>query len=156
MLKLKVAALSITNLTDARYFAAYGVDFLGFVLDPEDGEFIGFDRIKEIVEWVEGPKILAQVKTEMGVDAFQDVLKLDGIMLPKCILIDDQRIDVFNFEEGENSNNCFLDNFESIEDIQFLIEQGKDIGIIVRGGDENKVGLKSYEGLDEIFELLLD
>ena len=32
MLKTKVKASSITNLTDARYFAAWGVNWLGFDL----------------------------------------------------------------------------------------------------------------------------
>ena len=32
----------------------------------------------------------------------------------------------------------------------------KNFGIVVQGGEEEKVGLKSYEELDEIYELLLE
>ncbi len=54
MLKTRVKVGSITNLSDARYCAGMGVDWLGFpgALDPK--------KVREITEWVSGPEIVAE------------------------------------------------------------------------------------------------
>ena len=56
MLKAKIKISQITNLTDARYFAAWGVDFLGFDINPESEHFSSPSIVAEISEWVEGPE----------------------------------------------------------------------------------------------------
>ena len=56
-LKTKVIA-KINSLTEARYFAAMGVDWLSFYLDPVFPNNIELDVAKDIIEWVQGPKIL--------------------------------------------------------------------------------------------------
>jgi len=61
MPKIKIKASSITNLTDARYFAAMLVDYLGFQLDLSHDERINSEEFHGIKAWVEGPKIVAQV-----------------------------------------------------------------------------------------------
>ena len=40
MLKKRVKAGSVTHLTDARYFAAWDVEFIGFCFDPESSDYI--------------------------------------------------------------------------------------------------------------------
>jgi len=155
MLELKIAVYSIKNLTDARYFAAYGVDYLGFDLNPESGDFLGFDKIKEIVEWVEGPKTLGQLSDVDGARLFDEVLQLDAVSDGKKIVHGNVEYPVLDFKEGGFTRGAFIDGFDGIEDIQFIIEQGLDLGLILRGGEEAKVGVKSYEELDEIFELLM-
>lgn len=156
MLKLKIAVLSINNLTDARYFAAYGVDYLGFELNPENSDFLGFDKIKEIVEWVEGPKTLGQLADISGAKLFDEVLHLDAVSDSKSIKEGEEEYSIINFSEGGFTKGAFIDGFDGVEDIQFIMEQGLDLGLILRGGDETKVGVKSYEELDEIFDLLLE
>ncbi len=51
MLRTKVKASSVSNLTDARYFAAWEVDWMGFNLEP------GADpaQVVAIKEWIDGP-----------------------------------------------------------------------------------------------------
>jgi len=71
MLKTKVIASHVTNLTDARYFAARGVDFLLFDLDD-----ITIDAAVEIKEWVEGPEILVLVSSDKTGDIDEAVLRL--------------------------------------------------------------------------------
>jgi len=67
MPKIKIKASSITNLTDARYFAAMLVDYLEFQLDLSHDERISPEEFHGIKAWVEGPKIVAQVgKTPAG------------------------------------------------------------------------------------------
>ncbi len=64
MLKTKVKASSITNLTDARYFAAMGVEWLGFNLNSKEADVISTENFKEMEEWVEGVQIVAEYGDE--------------------------------------------------------------------------------------------
>lgn len=53
-LKLKICG--ITRLEDARYCAAAGADYLGFVQHPESPRYIDPSAAKEIIDWVYGPE----------------------------------------------------------------------------------------------------
>ncbi len=55
-----IKAGSINNLSDARYFAAFGVAWMGFCLDPESKHFIAPAKAKEIAGWLSGPKIIGE------------------------------------------------------------------------------------------------
>lgn len=55
-----IKASRITNLTDARYFAAKEVDFLGFNLEEGTEGYLDPMYMKAIREWVEGPKIVGE------------------------------------------------------------------------------------------------
>ncbi|HAI56952.1 MAG TPA: hypothetical protein DCM04_03365, partial [Saprospirales bacterium] len=57
MLKTKIIAADLQNLTDARYFAAWLVDYMSFNLSEESANL---SKIKEIMDWVEGPIFSAQ------------------------------------------------------------------------------------------------
>lgn len=52
----KVKICGITRLEDARYAAARGADFLGFVQHAESPRFVAPARAREIVGWVVGPE----------------------------------------------------------------------------------------------------
>lgn len=70
----KIYASSISNLTDARYFSAMGVDYMGFDLD------VMMDRpshLKEMISWIEGPIIVGETNT-YNADGLKD-LKTIGI-----------------------------------------------------------------------------
>lgn len=53
-------ASRIANLTDARYFAAQGVHYLGFCLEEGNAHFIEPSAMRAIREWVEGPRIVGE------------------------------------------------------------------------------------------------
>jgi phosphoribosylanthranilate isomerase len=57
-LKTKVKAGNITNLSDARYCAGMGVDWLGFPIDSIDAKTFG-----EITGWVTGPQFILELST---------------------------------------------------------------------------------------------
>ncbi len=66
----KVKAGGVTNLTDARYFNALGVDWIGFNLDVLSDDSISLKDAKAIKEWLFEPKIVVecghhQDKTEL-------------------------------------------------------------------------------------------
>ena len=77
MLKTKVKASSITNLTDARYFAAWEVEWLGFNLDPLSENYIDPASMKAIKEWVDGVKIVGEFSSPSTQDIPEAVQLLD-------------------------------------------------------------------------------
>ena len=112
MLKPKVYAAEVTNLTDARYFAAMGVDYLGFCCNEDHPSYIRTERIKEIMEWVEGPQAVLEFLLPTSFEEIQG--KLDEIPLNTLHL---------GLESGLNKmNDCKI-----FQDIIL----GKDIGIIL-------------------------
>jgi len=81
-----IKATRITNLTDARYFAAQAVRFLGFNLEEGTEGYLDPMYMRAIREWVEGPvivgefssspvEIVREAATFFGLDAVQ--LKAD-------------------------------------------------------------------------------
>ncbi len=58
MLKTKVKAGNITNLSDARYCAGMGVDWLGFPAESVDTK-----TFTEITGWVTGPEFVLEINT---------------------------------------------------------------------------------------------
>lgn len=56
-----VKASTITNLSDARYFAAqFTVEWMGFCLDEGNPDYMPVHVVKALSEWVEGPKITGE------------------------------------------------------------------------------------------------
>jgi len=60
-LKTLVKVGSVTNLTDARYCAGMGVDFLGFRTVQGQENFISPKQYQEIRGWVSGPQFVAEI-----------------------------------------------------------------------------------------------
>lgn len=79
---VKVKAGKVRNLTDARYFSAQGVDWLGFDLDQMAEGALTLMQFQEIIGWVEGPGMVAEfgfiepdilqpILTEIEIDCLQ-------------------------------------------------------------------------------------
>lgn len=58
--RIILKAGAVTNLTDARFFAAYGVDYIGFCFDPQDPSYISPEQAMAIAGWISGPRIVAE------------------------------------------------------------------------------------------------
>ena len=52
----KVKAGSVSSLSDARYFAGMGADWLGFDVNPTSNSFVSVELYKNLEGWVSGPK----------------------------------------------------------------------------------------------------
>ncbi len=68
MLKTLVKASNITNLTDARYFSALEVEWLGYHLEKGAETYIEPQNIIAIKEWVEGPKTVGEFGLQSKAD----------------------------------------------------------------------------------------
>ncbi|MCB0633063.1 MAG: hypothetical protein R2824_16575 [Saprospiraceae bacterium] len=83
MLKSKVKVGAITNLTDARYFAAREVEWLGFDCSIGSETYVSPQQILAIREWVDGVKITGEFNIEPleTIQAAIAELQLDAVQL---------------------------------------------------------------------------
>ncbi len=189
-LKTKVIAAEVSNLTDARYFAAWGVDYMSYSIDESIEGFIGLDGIKEIIDWVEGPinlGYLSGLNIPVNIVDLYTQLKLKGVVCnpfivsteirylsPKIyrevVYQDDLEVteDLLIIKLSDTPltkaierlstlalhNEVYIDGINSISDLELLLEKVNPTGIVLRGGEEEKVGFKSYDELDVLFEYL--
>ncbi len=208
---LKIKANAITNLTDARYFAAKEVEWLSFNFRENTPDYIEPMRARAIFEWVEGPKILGEFETltDEEIAFYTEGWHLHAVQVrtraqrgqisakPKAELIKEFRIEPFtnpDFLEKEMTAwqtvaDVFELNFEGVKlswsdlknedlmltqnDLMGLVQRFKILlnidfqlvdleninssgfhGLILRGGDEERIGVKSFDELDEIFDAL--
>lgn len=186
----KILAADINNLTDARYFAAWGIEWLCFYISKTELNDKGIQKYIEIKEWIEGPKFAARFDEDITTEdrmGFVASVGLDGIiannliakeldLFPTAVKIiletDDLKtlLDspfetiIYKIENAEKFEELAIDDFEDYElyidtdiDLRFL-KQHKDnlkaIGLVIKGGEEEKVGYKSFDDLDVIFEEL--
>ncbi len=196
MLKTQILAAEVSNLTDARYFAAWGVDYVSFNCNEGEENFIGESKLVEIKDWIEGPQFLAyfnglneahsmeELVDRTGLQGLvlgpftpdKTIKSLDAEKLLKEYLESDARK---LFEEKnqihedryslvpivktsrQRASDFFLENvLLDIEDLDLdtvkKIINLSQCGLVLRGGVEEKVGLKSFDFLDEVFDLLMD
>ncbi len=214
MLKTKILASAIGNLTDARYFAAMGVDWMSFNLNPGTEGYLSPTEALAIKEWVEGPQMLGMfdlhsaeeidlLLKDLGFEALQlgmfssletilqieaDVPKIKEIVIEKDTkleTLESQLQDfaphvshfILNFEKAAwkktdwqghphfntDSLQELCSNYPMILAVDFSPEEMLECldlfpiqGFLVKGGAEEKVGFKSYDELDEIFDALED
>lgn len=83
MLSIKIKAGSLTNLTDARYFSAWEVEWLGFNLSAGEENAIAPLQVAAMREWVEGPKIVGEFSLSAKEEILQQVadLRLDAVQV---------------------------------------------------------------------------
>lgn len=172
--KIKIKVNNIQHLTDARYFAAASVDYLGFDLrgleQEQQREELG--KIESIREWILGPEIFIQV--EQASEQLLETLLQYNI---RHIEVSEENewlghSDFHWFYRGWkeelltnvmgtlafsdwNSQHCpptFVRQFEK-SDLNSIIT-GNALGVELEGTPQEKVGLKSFEFYDEVLESL--
>ncbi len=199
-----IKATRIAHLTDARYFAAKEVDFLGFNLEEGTAGYLDPMYMKAIREWVEGPKIVGEFSRTpirvvgeaaafYGLDAVQvsaqeygtQLAELEGLEVILEIAVGDQGLP-FSMQELQGFApfaDFFLFDFSQVnvskstlqaetdfwravfalrpsllqadipaEDWPEIMESLGLAGISLVGGEEEQVGVKSYDEIDAIFE----
>ncbi|HMQ48813.1 MAG TPA: N-(5'-phosphoribosyl)anthranilate isomerase [Saprospiraceae bacterium] len=210
MKTIKIKAGGITNLTDARYFAAREVEWLGFNLVSGSAHYMEPNQMKAIKEWVDGVKILGELDMldALAIEKAWQELELDVVQVGHFTVLDalkplaDKSIPIFKewvIEKAEtleglaeqlalfqpyvqgfvldfqkNGINwralngaqkeslahlcenfpCLLSMEVTPNELQEIITLLQPMGIQLTGGSEEKVGLKSFDELDELFEVL--
>lgn len=211
MLKIKVKASQITNLTDARYFAAKEVEWLSFNFTEGSENYIDPMKAKAMFEWVHGPHIVAEFNgfSAADINFYTEGYQLSHIQVGMNMTIDEvfelkapsiiKEINVAATSNAEilrglmrpfaASVEAFQLNFEknglgflslknpssliTVADLKALCNEFKIIlvidfqtimleevlslnlyGLSLQGGEEEKVGVKSFDELDDILEKL--
>lgn len=205
----KIKAGAITNLTDARYFAAWGVEWIGFSLDSTSEKFVPSTTLQAIKSWIDGVKIVGEFgwQDSQNILEIAEGLQLDGIQLNMTSSISDakhlQKFYLFKelvlekdkkltdyrtyLESFSSLIQCFILNFSKngftwediaveiptlrtlVSDFPILIQSNlqpnqmvellkavNPCGVHLLGGEEEQVGVKSFELMDEILEQLSD
>ncbi|MFV1980194.1 MAG: phosphoribosylanthranilate isomerase [Rhodothermia bacterium] len=96
MPNIQIKICGTTNLADARYCAALGVDYLGFIQYPASPRYVEPALAQEIIEWVEGPRSVGVFVNEdpdlvnkIASDTEFDLVQLHGDETPDyCSLIE--------------------------------------------------------------------
>lgn len=168
MLSKKIIASSITNLTDARYFAGWMIDYLHFDLRPSSPNQVSIQQVGEFISWIEGPQILLSVDENIDLELLKN-LPVVGIVKNQQTQYRGLQVTEVNqySEQGAGEVMALLvdtidDKFKNLDiDVFFDINASDEWvnadwieGLVVYGGPEEKVGLKSFDDLDEIFENL--
>ncbi len=211
MLKIKVKASQITNLTDARYFAAKEVEWLSFNFTEGSENYIDPMRARVMFEWVHGPHIVGELDglSASDINFYTEGYQLNHIQVgahtPAEIIFDLKAPSIIKEIIVETTTNAdilrnqmrplaatveaFQLNFEkkgldflslknahaiiTLSDLKALCDEFKIIlaidfqaimldellslnpyGLSLTGGEEEKVGVKSFDELDKILEKL--
>lgn len=210
MLKTKVKASNISNLTDARYYAAWYVDWLGFDLRSAENT-LSLAEVKAIKEWIEGPVIVGEIDLldfekaketinfleleaiQVGMytpiaqlQSLQDYTIIKEVVIEPDMQASDleahlaEYFDVVSYflldfdKNGVDWQQIKAGNSFSVEllkaicerqeillsinchstEIEEVLDSIQPHGLSVKGGIEEKVGFKSFDEVDEIFEIL--
>lgn len=169
-MRVKIFANNINHLTDARYFAAWGATWMCYNVSS-----LSLTEIAAIREWVEGPKHIINV---IGVDPSEAAAMLtneavDGYLTDNLEMhqgiqrLTPRKVEAFiinHSAEGgttvlqvdADANGSYQGQFCDIEgspsQIISFIENHQPAAIILAGSEEEVVGVKSFDQLDEILE----
>ena len=183
-LKTLVKVGNITNLSDARYCAGMGVDFLGFCVVQGQPSHIAINTFQEIRGWVNGPKIVAEMYGcsetvnvgEIISNYVPDFIEcslpefklLQGkTSLPFLIYLDNEApftqsiagIEYFIIPQrlahlAEKLNRPVFIIPESKNDLERLMSFSNVKGFVLKGSAEQRPGFKDYDMLAEVLEAL--
>ena len=132
MLQTIVKAGGVTHLTDARYFAAWYVDYLGFPLDGS--EAISAPQLAAMQEWIEGPKVLAEMDLIVDASTTLDQLRQHGLV-DSPIAIDGLQLGMLTAAEVlpalkaaglELWQEIVVEHYRPIEEIVELLEERQE------------------------------
>jgi len=179
MLRIKVIAADINNLSDARYFAAWGVDYMHFDLNRTT-----LEAIQEMVDWISGVQIIIEINEShleqldrikafdnchlatKSVELFKEInerypeLKMAFICNSLQEKMSAAHINIVENTELQlqeiKDESVYISQEFSGDVLQEMIDKGIQCGIVVKGSEEEKVGFKSFDDLDDIFEKIED
>lgn len=209
---IQIKATGITHLTDARYFAAKGVTWMGYCLDPTSSQYIAPAKMQAIREWVDGVLTVGEmgfasgdelleavatlrldaVQVNMWVDAVdleplqgragilrevvvlrdsdaaglhEEIRRMEHLVTATVLSFAPHSITWADIRQGRpfgmdalrllcSGSPVLLDIDVTPADMPELLAAAQPYGWVARGGAEERVGVKSYDDLDEIFEAL--
>ncbi len=162
---MKLIAIAINNLTDARYFAAAGCDWIGFDMSAESP--LTVDHIAAFAEWVEGPKMFLDVtgRDVYFTEALIEAIGPDGLLHDGNVPENFGGLKIEYFPAAPDAGAVVLQRSTTdlIAGEQWLmlqpgvsadaLELESIDALVISGSWEEKVGVKDYEQIDELVEI---
>lgn len=89
-LKTLVKINKANNLSDARYCAGMGVEFMGFCLDPTNEQSVMPEKFNEITGWISGVKLVGEFyeSSPLIIKELLDSYKLDYIQVADADILE--------------------------------------------------------------------
>lgn len=188
----------VNNLSDARYAAAVGINYIGFNFNPSNPAYIPPIKAKEIIDWTSGSHIVGEFG-EQDIEEIQtiaellniDIIELENDLLPdeitsfelpiikKMSLADfdkqmfqqlieaySEKVQGFHFTQWEGlltknpdllrlvKEQVFLDLNPRLENWKNILAELKPFGIHLSGENEEKTGIRDFDELNDLIELL--
>jgi hypothetical protein len=172
---------NIKHLTDARYFAAMGVDWMSMALTDDPQSFAMWHTL---ADWIEGVKLAAELDVDdemllakaiidakpqgivssqniaetipsttqlfLEVDSLNDVIESPFVF---CIKTYDPNL-LQEYVPDTNHERVFLFSDWTKESLEEVIAKGFKGGICFSGGEEQATGMRDYELMDDLLDLL--
>jgi len=146
MLATKVLAHGITHLTDARYFAAWEVDYLAFPLGNNTTPSIDWAYFEALREWVEGPVMVADLGAIDEPESWTPHLaehRLNHALVHHPAPADTANI----FTQAGITLLLYLpiEGYHSIDDLEEALQVGADAGAMVLDFEQGGITLADLE-----------
>lgn len=174
MLCCQVYVAPCTNLSEARYCAGMGVQYIGIVIDEAQPNYLSPENFLEIKGWLVGVSFIGiteendstRVKQKMG------VYQLDGVettSIGVAMMAANEEYLVFWKGETEMQEitfkikntfetNCTTPTFFSItemtEQLHSEIERNPNCGLLVKSSPEERPGVVNMDILMDILEAI--
>lgn len=183
-LKTEVKVGEINNLSDARFCAAMGVPFLGFLMAHPERKSLSKEEFVAISQWLEGPELVGEffdaedqfildLNQEIGFSAVQTnnldqakrliskgievffISKESGLKMPENILY-------LILDEGYSSDPSEYSSHVKVlcgyglnkDSLEGIISDTNFAGIHLKGSDELRPGYKNFDELADVLELI--
>lgn len=168
---LKVA-FRVNNLSDARYFAAYGFDWIIFDFGP--GGSAHRHLLHGIAEWIAGSRIGITVYDRAELDYFvSSHPDIDGYYLG-AVLNGDIPADkvifaswnnahdghhetyhlVTSYEDATHTGRKYLLDITGLDPETTVIDENRIDGVCLAGDEEDRPGFKNFERQDRWIEII--
>lgn len=168
---MKLIAYDITNLTDARYYAARGAHAIGF-----SSMASSLDEINAMKEWLDVPLFFIRLKDNITAEELWEIRERTGIAHYLVQHIEQDVINLFpdvswiTFHDEANEASVEVDYLfhEHVHgDLESAIKHfvlpdvlkpydeadyNGFMGFLFSGSEEDKVGLKSYDEIDDFLD----
>lgn len=151
-LKTLVKVGEVNNLSDARYCAGMGVEFIGFHLDDEGG--LDANTFKGLTGWIEGPKYVGEFDTDTP-EVIKE--KIEAFNLPYVQVRNAQHIPAL---AGTTAHIIFATNPDSLKELEDTLLSVKDqiAYLLIESGHDtllNQAETAELQHLSEQYPLLL-
>ena len=118
-LKTKVLISSVTNLSDARYATGMGVDFVGFSMNDDDDDFIGYTNYTAITTWLQDMNFAGEFNQEASlafIESRAEEFGFKTIITPNNALVKSLQHKNYTIILKQNINS--LEEVESIASLE--------------------------------------